>query len=60
MTSRSVCVLNAGSSSLKFALYRVAPEGTLIRALSGEVERIGGQGRVGARHGLLDDEHHHE
>jgi acetate kinase len=46
MTSRSLCVLNAGSSSLKFALYRVAPEGTLIRALSGEVERIGGQGRL--------------
>jgi acetate kinase len=43
-------VLNAGSSSLKFALYRVAPDGvpseTLIRALAGEVERIGGAGRL--------------
>jgi acetate kinase len=39
-------VLNAGSSSLKFALYRVAPDGTPIRALSGEVERIGGEGRL--------------
>ena len=55
MTSRCLCVLNAGSSSLKFALYRVAaadgspnaaPPGTLTRALSGEVERIGGAGRL--------------
>jgi acetate kinase len=55
MTSRCLCVLNAGSSSLKFALYRVAaadgspnatPNGTLIRALSGEVERIGGAARL--------------
>ena len=55
MTSRCLCVLNAGSSSLKFALYRVAaadaspntaPNGTLIRTLSGEVERIGGAGRL--------------
>jgi len=59
MTTRCLCVLNAGSSSLKFALYRVtAPDGslnpappgahagTLTRALSGEVERIGGAGRL--------------
>jgi acetate kinase len=55
MTSRCLCVLNAGSSSLKFALYRVAaangspnaaPNGTLIHALSGEVERIGDAGRL--------------
>jgi len=50
MISRCLCVLNAGSSSLKFALYRVAPDGaasgTLRRALSGEVERIGGAGRL--------------
>jgi len=59
MTSRCLCVLNAGSSSLKFALYRVAaadrspntappeaPNGMLIRALSGEVERIGAAGRL--------------
>ena len=46
MPSRCLCVLNAGSSSLKFALYRGAPDGTPIRALSGEVERIGGEGRL--------------
>jgi acetate kinase len=51
MTSRCLCVLNAGSSSLKFALYRVAapdgtPNGGLHRALSGEVERIGDNGRL--------------
>jgi acetate kinase len=36
MSSRSLCVLNAGSSSLKFALYRVAPDGAPQRAMSGE------------------------
>jgi acetate kinase len=46
MTSRSVCVLNAGSSSLKFALYRVAPDGAPQRTQSGEVEGIGGDGRL--------------
>ncbi len=46
MTSRSICVLNAGSSSLKFALYRVAADGAPQRVLSGEIERIGGPGRL--------------
>ena len=46
MSSRSLCVLNAGSSSLKFALYRVAPDGAPQRAMSGEAEGIGGQGRL--------------
>jgi acetate kinase len=50
MTSRCLCVLNAGSSSLKFALYQMDPNGTqtgkLIRTLSGEVEHIGGEGRL--------------
>ena len=46
MTSRCLCVLNAGSSSLKFALYRVMPDGAPRRALSGEVERIGEKGRL--------------
>jgi acetate kinase len=46
MTSRSLCVLNAGSSSLKFALYQVAEDGTPRRAQSGLVERIGGEGRL--------------
>ena len=41
MSSRSLCVLNAGSSSLKFALYRVAPDGAPQRAMSGEAEGIG-------------------
>ena len=46
MTSRSLCVLNAGSSSLKFALYRVGEDGVPRRAQSGLVERIGGEGRL--------------
>lgn len=46
MTHRSLCVLNAGSSSLKFALYRVTPDGAPQRTLAGEVERIGGEGRL--------------
>jgi acetate kinase len=45
MPNRRLCVLNAGSSSLKFALYGVA-DGVLHRSQSGEVERIGGQGRL--------------
>jgi acetate kinase len=45
MEDRRLCVLNAGSSSLKFAIYGVA-DGTLQRSQSGEVERIGGQGRL--------------
>jgi acetate kinase len=46
MTLRCLSVLNAGSSSLKFALYRLTSDGTLARALSGEVEGIGGAGRL--------------
>jgi acetate kinase len=45
MPDRRLCVLNAGSSSLKFAVYDVngaAPTSTL----TGEVERIGGEGRL--------------
>ncbi|HME25185.1 MAG TPA: acetate/propionate family kinase [Acetobacteraceae bacterium] len=40
-----LCVLNAGSSSLKFAVYGVV-DGQPRRAQSGEVERIGGEGRL--------------
>jgi acetate kinase len=40
-----LCVLNAGSSSLKFAVYPVEGGG-LQRWQSGEVEGIGGKGRV--------------
>ena len=45
MPERRLCVLNAGSSSLKFAVYEVAA-GSLRRTQSGEVENIGGQGRL--------------
>jgi acetate kinase len=40
-----LCVLNAGSSSLKFAVFG-AIEGALQRVQSGEVERIGEDGRL--------------
>ncbi len=40
-----LCVLNAGSSSLKFAVYAVA-DGQPRLTQSGEVERIGGEGRL--------------
>jgi acetate kinase len=40
-----LCVLNAGSSSLKFAMYIVA-DGEPRLAQSGEVDRIGGAGRL--------------
>jgi acetate kinase len=45
MEHRRICVLNAGSSSLKFAAYVIA-DGTLQRGQSGEVERVGGDGRL--------------
>ena len=45
MQDRRLCVLNAGSSSLKFAVYGVA-DSTLRRLQSGEVEKIGGEGRL--------------
>jgi acetate kinase len=45
MDDRRLCVLNAGSSSLKFAVYQVV-EGDVRRGLSGEVERIGGEGHL--------------
>jgi acetate kinase len=45
MENRRLCVLNAGSSSLKFAVYLVS-DGTLRRSQSGEVEQVGGQGRL--------------
>ena len=45
MEDHRLCVLNAGSSSLKFAVYLVS-DGTLRRSQSGEVEQVGGQGRL--------------
>jgi acetate kinase len=44
MTDRRLCVLNAGSSSLKFAVYLT--DGGLHLVQSGEVERIGGTARM--------------
>ena len=45
MQVRRLCVLNAGSSSLKFAAYDVTGAAPL-RGVSGEVENIGGDGRL--------------
>ncbi len=45
MEDRRLCVLNAGSSSLKFAVYELAGD-TLRRYQTGEVEQVGGQGRL--------------
>lgn len=45
MQYRRLCVLNAGSSSLKFAVYDIGGA-TPARSLSGEVESIGGEGRM--------------
>lgn len=44
MSDRRLCVMNAGSSSLKFGVYRV--DGGLQRQQNGEVEGIGGQARL--------------
>jgi acetate kinase len=46
MQDRRLCVLNAGSSSLKFAVYVVADDGILRRSQNGEVECVGGNGRL--------------
>lgn len=46
--SSTILVLNAGSSSLKFSLYRSAPDETLARLLSGQVSGLGGQPRFEA------------
>jgi len=45
MSDHRLCVLNAGSSSLKFAAYEVAA-GKPSRSQSGEIERIGAEGRL--------------
>ncbi|HEY7581571.1 MAG TPA: acetate/propionate family kinase, partial [Acetobacteraceae bacterium] len=45
MQDRRLCVLNAGSSSLKFAVFGAGDDG-LPRLQSGEIERIGGSGRM--------------
>jgi acetate kinase len=38
---KAVLVLNAGSSSLKFALFAIEPELTSQAALSGQIDGIG-------------------
>jgi acetate kinase len=43
-TDRRVVVLNAGSSSLKFAVYRLEPEAPAL--VSGEVDGIGGSAQL--------------
>jgi acetate kinase len=45
MENRRLCVLNAGSSSLKFAVYAISDD-ALSRSQSGEVEQVGGEGRL--------------
>src|ERR1700748_2572313 len=45
MPDHRLCVLNAGSSSLKFAVYGI-DDGTPQQLQSGEVERIGAEGRL--------------
>ena len=51
MTDRAVLVLNAGSSSLKVSVYRVAGETGLVRMLRGQIERIRGNPRFAIRDG---------
>jgi acetate kinase len=46
MTSSCLSVLNAGSSSLKFAVYRVGPNNALEQTQMGAVEGIGGKGQL--------------
>ncbi|MEQ1619772.1 MAG: acetate/propionate family kinase [Methylococcales bacterium] len=43
--SACLLVINAGSSSIKFALYGLAEDGGLIGELNGQVAGIGAQGR---------------
>ena len=43
-TNRRLCVLNAGSSSLKFGVYGI--DGGLRQLQAGAVEGIGGKGRL--------------
>lgn len=44
MTVRVILCINSGSSSLKFSLRSIAPDGTGRRLLHGAVERIGAPG----------------
>ncbi len=55
---RRLCVLNAGSSSLKFGVYGI--EGGLHQRLAGAVEGIGGEGRGRLRITTADGKPVHE
>jgi acetate kinase len=50
----SILTINGGSSSIKFALYRVAP--SLVRRLNGRIERIGLPDARFSVHDLVRDE----
>jgi acetate kinase len=54
---KTILVLNAGSSSLKFALYALPLQGAAMPWLAGQVEGIGGQPRL---HASTADGMHHE
>jgi acetate kinase len=52
-TNNCILTLNAGSSSLRFALFRMAQP--LLRLLSSKFERIGlAEGRVAVTHGVVN------
>jgi acetate kinase len=62
-TNRRLCVLNAGSSSLKFGVYTIdggGIDGGLRQIQVGEVEGIGGSGRVRLRITTADGKPMHE
>lgn len=53
MTTQCLSVLNAGSSSLKFAVYRIGADRTLQHTQTGAIEGIGGTARL--RIGKVDE-----
>ena len=44
----TILVVNAGSSSVKFQIFRAAAEGRLERLLKGQMDRIGSRPRLRA------------
>ena len=51
MNDGSILVLNAGSSSLKFSLFRASGKETLDLVVHGQVDGIGSQPRLTAKDG---------
>jgi acetate kinase len=47
----SILVVNAGSSSLKFSLFRLAPSGAMQLAAHGQIDGVGTRPRLSARDG---------